>query len=59
MSKQGATATEIIGTLAHEKRVLLNRIAALEAIAPRKTTLPNGRTMIWHCPDELIPEATK
>lgn len=47
---------EIVGTLAQEKSALLNRIADLEAIAPKKTILSNGQTMIWHCPDELIPE---
>ena len=59
MIKSGFTVIEIIGTLAQEKSALLNRIAALEAIAPKKTILPNGQTMIWHCPDELIPEVTK
>jgi hypothetical protein len=44
--------------------VLLNQIAAqtarltkLMAIAPKKYRLPDGRVLVWHCPDEQVPFA--
>lgn len=36
-------------------RLLTNRIAELSAIAPRRLRLPNGHTVVWRCPEELIP----
>lgn len=59
MAKSGAHAGEIIGALAQEKRALIERIAVLQSIAPKKITMTNGRVMVWHCPNELIPEVTK
>ena len=35
---------------------IVDRVMLLEGIAPRKIKLPDGRIMIWHCPDELVPE---
>jgi hypothetical protein len=26
------------------------------AISPKKYRLPDGRVVVWHCPDELVPE---
>lgn len=59
MARSGAHAGEIIGALAQEKRALIDRIVTLQSIAPKKITMPNGKVMVWHCPDELIPEVAK
>lgn len=55
--KAGEGLETIIGYLAAEKEWMMKRLIALESIAPRKITLPDGRVMVWHCPDDLIPEA--
>lgn len=45
----------IIVSLVNCKDALLRRIEELEAIAPRKMKGPNGKTLIWRCPDHLVP----
>lgn len=57
--KKDALMSEIISELVVEKQGLLCRIIELEAIAPRKFTLPDGKIMAWQCPLELIPELSK
>lgn len=37
----------------HEK--VMEELRKLHAIAPKKTQLPDGTIMVWHCPNELIP----
>lgn len=54
MLRANACHTEIIGVMAKEKAQLLARIMELEAIAPRRITLPDGRVMVWRCPDHLL-----
>ena len=56
MLKRGATLEEVIGALSAEKKRYVDRIMALESIAPRKVRMPDGSAMIWRCPEELIPE---
>lgn len=46
---------EIIVILANQKAMLTEQMLRLESIAPRKFQLADGRVMIWHCPDELVP----
>ena len=46
---------EIVVTLAMQKEGLSKRVIELENIAPRAFSLADGRVMVWHCPDELIP----
>ncbi len=55
MLREGAGAEAIIGQLAADKEQYLKRIIELERIAPRKILLPDGRVLIWTCPDELVP----
>jgi hypothetical protein len=31
-------------------------IIRLQSIAPRKYRLPDGRVVVWHCPDEFLEE---
>ena len=56
MLRDRRTLETIIGKLSAEKEVYFKRIIELESIAPRRITLPDGRIMVWRCPDEFIPE---
>lgn len=49
---------KIIVQLVREKEECFKRILDLESIAPRKITLPDGRVMVWRCPEGLIPDRT-
>jgi hypothetical protein len=51
----GGTARECIVALANEKAELIKKIVDLEMIVPKKYKLPDGKIVIWHCPDDLIP----
>ena len=55
LSRKGASAEVIACALAQEKKILENRIFELEMIVPRKIKLPDGKVIIWHCPDEHVP----
>jgi hypothetical protein len=57
MVDTGEDAQAIIGQLAKEKKVLIDKILMLHSIAPRKVKLPGGGVAIWRCPDELVPDA--
>lgn len=46
---------KIIAVLVAEKEQLRNRIVELESIAPRRMMLPDGKIVVWHCTDDLIP----
>ena len=56
MLKMGKPLEDIIGELVAEKGKYLRRIMELESIAPRKIVLPDGRVMVWRCPDAFVPE---
>jgi hypothetical protein len=36
-----------------------DRILQLESIAPRKIVGPDGKTYIWRCPADLVPEVPR
>lgn len=55
--KAGGTAEDCAVALAVEYDRLVDRVIALDSIAPRKLKLPDGRVLIWRCPDELVPES--
>lgn len=57
MLEHGRSLEETIVALVCEKNRFVQRILELESIAPRKIVMPDGRIMIWRCPDELVPEA--
>lgn len=57
MLEAGAGLESIIAQLVAEKEWGFKRIIALESIAPRKIRLPDGMVMVWHCPDDLIPDS--
>lgn len=56
MMAHGRDLEEIIVALVIEKNNLMIQMMKLHLIAPRKITLPDGRVMVWRCPDELVPE---
>lgn len=49
------TAEQCILCLANAQEALTAKIMDLYAIAPRRFLLPDGRMMVWRCPDGLIP----
>ena len=56
MLKQGADLETVILQLTRDKIALTGRIMELENIAPRRVRLPDGNSLIWHCPDEMVKE---
>jgi hypothetical protein len=54
--RAGGTAEDCAVALAVHNDRLVDRLMTLEGIAPRKIKLPDGRVMVWRCPDHLIPE---
>lgn len=53
--RAGGTAEDCAVALAVYNDKLVERLMTLEGIAPRKIKLPDGRVMVWRCPDELVP----
>ena len=56
MLKQGADLEAVILQLTRDKMLLTGRIMELENIAPRRVRLPDGNSLIWRCPDEMVKE---
>jgi len=54
--KAGGTAEDCAVALSVANDRLLDRVMLLEGIAPRRYKMPDGRVMVWHCPDNLVPE---
>ena len=54
--RAGGTAEDCVVALSERIEKLVDRLLTLEGIAPRRIKLPDGRVVIWHCPDHLIPE---
>lgn len=53
--KSGGTPRDCVVALANEKEALVKRLMEMERIAPKKIKLPDGRVMIWRCPEDLVP----
>ena len=53
----GGTAEDCAVSLAAMNDRLVVRVMALESIAPRRIRLPDGRVMVWRCPDSLVPDS--
>ena len=53
----GGTAEDCAVRLAADNERLIELLKKQLSIIPRKIRLPDGRVMIWRCPDELIPES--
>ena len=54
--RAGGTAEDCAVALAEHNDRLIARLMTLEGIAPRRIKLPDGRVMIWRCPEQLVPE---
>lgn len=54
--QMGGTAEDCAVALAENNDRLIARVMELEGIVPRRVKLPDGRVMIWRCPERLIPE---
>lgn len=53
--KSGGTESACVVELANEKQRLMARIIELDSIAPKKYKTPDGRVMVWNCPEDLVP----
>lgn len=51
----GGTAEDCAVALAASNKRLIEQLAVLENIAPRRIRLPDGRVMLWRCPEHLVP----
>jgi hypothetical protein len=54
--QDGGTVEDCAVALAVCYDRLVDRLMTLEGIAPRRIRLPDGRVMVWRCPDHMIPE---
>lgn len=53
--EKGGDAEDCVIALLKQNAELMKRLLYLEGIAPRKIRVGH-QVMVWHCPDELIPE---
>lgn len=53
--RYGGTVEDCVIQLAREKASLLQKLMELEAIAPRRIKLPDGKTVVYRVPENLIP----
>ena len=53
----GGCPEDAVVALVNVQTEMVRRMMQLEGIAPRKIKIPDGREMVWRCPDELIPDA--
>lgn len=54
--RMGGGAEDCVRVLIEQNEAQLGRMVQLESLCPRKYRLPDGRTLVWRCPDELILE---
>ncbi len=54
--ERGGDVGEALIAVVQEKREMLQRIIELDSIRPRRYRTPDGRVLVWHCPNDLIPE---
>jgi hypothetical protein len=52
----GGTAEDCVVALVNQNLVGMAQLARVQAIAPRKYRLPDGRVFVWRCPDDMVPE---
>lgn len=53
--RQGGTVEQCVVALANQKEELFRQLIEAQSISPKKYKLPDGRVMIWRCPDDLVP----
>ncbi len=54
----GGTVEDCCVALVHALNNVSNSAMEYKMIAPFKTTLPDGKVMIWRCPDKFVPDRT-
>lgn len=52
----GGSDEDCVIAMANLVLELRSSLMKLDIIAPRKVVLSDGKVMVWHCPDHLIPE---
>lgn len=55
MVNAGAEDDEIIAKLIEIKMALIEELIKLTAIAPKAIRMPDGKVIVWRCPDHLVP----
>lgn len=55
MHDAGHSDREIVAALAQQVQRHVLEIVALKDLVPKRCRFPNGRIMIWRCPEEYIP----
>ena len=54
--RRSVPLSQIIIAMHSRHEYMMTRLMALEAIAPRKITMPNGDVLVYRCPVELLPD---
>ena len=54
--KSGGNIYDCIYWLVKHQEELQEKLIKLELISPKKIKLSDGKVVIWHCPDKLVPE---
>lgn len=54
--RAGGTPEDCCVALAQALEQTAEKAMRYMMIAPRKIRLPDGRVMVWRCPEELVPE---
>lgn len=55
LAAQGAGPLTIVEQMIARHEKIMKKLADLKRLCPARYKLPNGRILVWHCPDELIP----
>lgn len=53
--RSGEPFASIVARLSDEKTALQKMLVKIQAIAPKKTRMPDGKVLVWRCPDHLVP----
>lgn len=53
--ERGGTTVDCVMALVERMAALTDRVVELESLAPRRIRLPNGKEVVYHLPDHLVP----
>jgi hypothetical protein len=56
--RSGGTLEDVVCALVNVHTELANRLVELDGLAPRKIKTPDGRVLIWRCPEDMVPMRT-
>jgi hypothetical protein len=54
--QNGGTANDCVKALVRHIEQLQSQAMSLMAIVPKKIKAEDGKTYIWRCPDDMVPE---